>query len=190
MLAVYTMMVNISSLFALFIGMFIIYNSFAIAVTQRRSEIGILRALGATRGRFGLFLGESAVTGLIGRSAGSVLGVLIARGDAASICATFSRTSTGSLSTPMRCRPVPGCWPRAESDRDEHDRGLAPGAQGGARRSGAGAAEGQVQLLTAGENRVPRRVAGALFELRSLCLGSSRRSVFTPVTSRHLAGCC
>ena len=47
MTAAYSMMVNISSLFALFIGMFIIYNSFAIAVTQRRSEIGILRALGA-----------------------------------------------------------------------------------------------------------------------------------------------
>src|SRR5712692_6697076 len=35
MLAAYSMMVNLSSLFALFIGMFIIYNSFAIAV---RSE--------------------------------------------------------------------------------------------------------------------------------------------------------
>ena len=51
--------------------MFIIYNSFAIAVTQRRSEIGILRALGATRGQIRrLFLGESAVTGLIGSLAG------------------------------------------------------------------------------------------------------------------------
>ena len=54
-------------MFALFIGMFIIYNSFAIAVTQRRSEIGILRALGATRAQIRtLFLAESAVAGLIG----------------------------------------------------------------------------------------------------------------------------
>jgi putative ABC transport system permease protein len=86
MLAAYSMMVGISSLFALFIGMFIIYNSFAIAVTQRRSEIGILRALGATRGQIRwLFLGESAVAGLIGSLGGLVFGVLIARGIAASI---------------------------------------------------------------------------------------------------------
>jgi putative ABC transport system permease protein len=86
MLAAYSMMVGISSLFALFIGMFIIYNSFAIAVTQRRSEIGILRALGATRGQIRwLFLGESAVTGLIGSLGGLVFGVLIARAIAATI---------------------------------------------------------------------------------------------------------
>src|SRR5947209_19660776 len=86
MLAAYSMMVNTSSLFALFIGMFIIYNSFAIAVTQRRSEIGILRALGATRRQIRwLFLGESAVTGLIGSLGGLAFGVLIARGIAASI---------------------------------------------------------------------------------------------------------
>jgi putative ABC transport system permease protein len=91
MLAAYSMMVGISSLFALFIGMFIIYNSFAIAVTQRRSEIGILRALGATRGQIRwLFLGESAVTGLIGSLGGLVFGVLIARGIAASIGALIS----------------------------------------------------------------------------------------------------
>src|SRR4029079_16782274 len=86
MLAAYSMMVGISSLFALFIGMFIIYNAFANAVTQRRSEIGILRALGATRGQIRLlFLGESAITGLIGSLAGLVFGVLIARGIAPSI---------------------------------------------------------------------------------------------------------
>ena len=86
MTAAYSMMVNISSLFALFIGMFIIYNSFAIAVTQRRSEIGILRALGATRQQIRwLFLGESAVTGLIGSIGGLAFGLLIARGIAASI---------------------------------------------------------------------------------------------------------
>jgi putative ABC transport system permease protein len=86
MLSAYSMMVGISSLFALFIGMFIIYNSFAIAVTQRRSEIGILRALGATRRQIRwLFLGESAVTGLVGSLGGLVFGVLIARGIAASI---------------------------------------------------------------------------------------------------------
>ena len=86
MLSAYSMMVNISSLFALFIGMFIIYNSFAIAVTQRRSEIGILRALGATRAQIRwLFLGESAVTGVIGSIGGLMFGALIARGIAASI---------------------------------------------------------------------------------------------------------
>ena len=82
----YSMMVNVSSLFALFIGMFIIYNSFAIAVTQRRSEIGILRALGATRAQIRwLFLGESAVTGVVGSIGGLLFGVLIAQAIAASI---------------------------------------------------------------------------------------------------------
>jgi putative ABC transport system permease protein len=86
MTAAYSMMVDISSLLALFIGMFIIYNSFAIAVTERRAEIGILRALGATRRQIRrLFLGESAVTGLIGSIGGVGFGLLIARAIAASI---------------------------------------------------------------------------------------------------------
>jgi putative ABC transport system permease protein len=79
----YTMSLNISSLFALFIGMFIIYNSFAIAVTQRRAEIGILRALGATQGQIrALFLGESAVAGLAGSAAGVAAGAAMAQASA------------------------------------------------------------------------------------------------------------
>ena len=77
---IYSLTANITSAFALFIGMFIIYNTFQIAVAQRRSEIGILRALGATRGQIRtIFLAESAVAGLFGSAFGLVLGIAIAR---------------------------------------------------------------------------------------------------------------
>jgi putative ABC transport system permease protein len=76
----YTTATHISSLFALVVGMFIIYNSFSIAVTQRRSEIGILRALGATQRQVrGVFLIESALAGLVGSLLGVGAGVLSAR---------------------------------------------------------------------------------------------------------------
>lgn len=77
---IYSLASSITSVFALFIGMFIIYNTFAIAVTQRRSEIGILRALGATRSQIRtLFLAESAIAGLAGSVLGVVFGVGLAR---------------------------------------------------------------------------------------------------------------
>ena len=80
LMSVYSASVNVSSVFALFVGMFIIYNSFAIAVTQRRAEIGVLRALGATRGQIrALFLGESGLAGVIGAVAGAALGLATAR---------------------------------------------------------------------------------------------------------------
>ena len=77
---VYSVTADITSAFALFIGLFIIYNTFQIAVAQRRSEIGILRALGATRRQIRtLFLSESLVAGLIGSALGLLLGIAIAR---------------------------------------------------------------------------------------------------------------
>jgi putative ABC transport system permease protein len=91
LIASFSLMMGASSLFALFIGMFIIYNSFVIAVTQRRSEIGILRALGATRAQIAsVFLLEGAVTGVIGSAIGVLIGVLIARGINASIATLVS----------------------------------------------------------------------------------------------------
>src|SRR5712691_10403186 len=75
----YSKSMTISSLFALIVGMFIIYNSFAIAVTQRRSEIGILRALGATRTQIQkLFLLESIVAGILGSTLGAIVGITAA----------------------------------------------------------------------------------------------------------------
>jgi putative ABC transport system permease protein len=93
MIASFAVMMGASSFFALFIGMFIIYNSFAIAVTQRRFEIGILRALGATRRQIRwLFLGESAVTGLIGSLIGVAVGMALASGIATAVSAVISDT--------------------------------------------------------------------------------------------------
>jgi putative ABC transport system permease protein len=90
-IASFSLMMGVSSLFALFISVFIIYNSFAIAVTQRRSEVGILRALGATRAQIRwLFLGEGIVMGTIGSIAGLAAGLLLARGISASIVTLVS----------------------------------------------------------------------------------------------------
>jgi putative ABC transport system permease protein len=90
MLGSYSLMMSISSAFALFIGMFIIYNSFSIAVTERRTEIGILRAIGATRRQIQwIFLGESAAIGAVGSLGGVIVGVLIARGIAVGMSAVI-----------------------------------------------------------------------------------------------------
>jgi putative ABC transport system permease protein len=80
MVAGYTMMVNVSSVFALFIGMFIIYNAFATAVAERRADIGVLRTLGASRAQVRwLFLSESMIIGLLGSAAGLGVGILLAQ---------------------------------------------------------------------------------------------------------------
>src|SRR5215471_9939699 len=85
----YSMAMAFSSLFALLVGLFIIYNSFASAVTHRRSEIGILRALGATSGQIQqLFFLESIAAGLVGSAAGAALGIIMSR----VIAAYMSRT--------------------------------------------------------------------------------------------------
>jgi putative ABC transport system permease protein len=77
---VYSISADLTSAFALFIGLFIIFNTFSIAVVQRRKEIGVLRTLGATQGQIrALFLGESVVIGLVGSCAGIGFGLLIAR---------------------------------------------------------------------------------------------------------------
>src|SRR5207302_204308 len=55
------------------------YNTIAVSVIRRRTEIGILRALGASsRGVLLVFLGEASMLGIIGSALGIVLGRLLA----------------------------------------------------------------------------------------------------------------
>lgn len=66
------------SLLALLVGIFLIYNSVSFAVLQRRGMLGILRALGLTRGEtFAMIMLEAAVLGVIGGLLGLGGGLLL-----------------------------------------------------------------------------------------------------------------
>jgi putative ABC transport system permease protein len=65
---------------ALVIGMFLVYNALSVSVAERRHDIGILRAVGATRRQIaGLFVGEALLLGLLGSGLGVPLGWGLAR---------------------------------------------------------------------------------------------------------------
>ena len=172
MLAAYSMMVNISSLFALFIGMFIIYNAFAIAVTQRRAEIGVLRALGATRRQIrNLFLGESAVTGLIGSIGGVLFGLVIARGIAASIGSLISDVyGVAQQVSETATRPALLAASVAIGIVTSIVAALVP-ARNAARVDPVQALQkGKYQVLSAGESRVRLTLAAVLGAISIVCL--------------------
>lgn len=66
---------------ALFVGAFTIFNTFSITVGQRTRELGLLRAVGASRRQvFRSVLGEAAITGAFASLVGTALGLLAALG--------------------------------------------------------------------------------------------------------------
>ena len=163
---------NVSSVFALFIGMFIIYNSFSIAVTQRRSEIGILRALGAPRQQIrNLFLVESAISGLLGSIAGIGLGILGARAMVGTISGMLEgiygvaeraeevsadpRLLGGALAIGVVTSMMAAWLPARSASRVDPVQALQ---------------KGKSQVLTAGENRARRLTAAVLMAVAIVCL--------------------
>lgn len=82
---------NLGSSVALLVGVFLVYNTVAIGVVQRRREIGVLRALGATRRRIrALFALEAMVLGAIGSLIGIPLGTLLAKGTVSAVSDSIS----------------------------------------------------------------------------------------------------
>ncbi len=81
MTAAFTLNLTALSLLALVVGMFLIYNTMTFSVLQRRPLIGMLRALGVTRGEvFALVVVEALVVGVVGTAAGLGLGLGLAHG--------------------------------------------------------------------------------------------------------------
>ncbi len=171
-LRVYSVTMSITSVFALFIGMFIIYNSFAIAVTQRRAEIGILRALGATRRQIrAIFLVESAAAGLVGSIVGLGFGYLLAHGTAgyvgqmlagiSGIAQRVDEVATGpwlmglAVAMGIVTSMVAAFIPARSAARVDPVQALQ---------------KGKYQVLSAGENRLRRTVAVAFAAVSVACL--------------------
>ena len=80
MLAAFQLNLTALSMVSLLVGVFLIYNTISASVARRRVEIGILRALGATRREVRcLFLGEACLFGALGIALGAVGGVVLAQ---------------------------------------------------------------------------------------------------------------
>ena len=85
--------VNLSALgaIALLVGMYFVYNTLSISVLRRRADIGVVRALGASRRSvFAAFLAEGLALG----AAGSALGLLLGAGLAAGALKLVGGTAT------------------------------------------------------------------------------------------------
>jgi len=68
---------NLFGVLALFMGGFIIFNTFRTVVAERRRDIGMLRAIGAKRSTItGMILVEGLLQGLLGSATGILLGYL------------------------------------------------------------------------------------------------------------------
>lgn len=83
---------------ALFVGAFLIFNTFSILVAQRQRELALLRALGASRRQVTVsVLAESLLVGLVASLLGLGLGVGVARGLQALINAFGGALPSGPL---------------------------------------------------------------------------------------------
>ena len=188
----YSKSMTISSLFALIVGMFIIYNSFAIAVTQRRSEIGILRALGATRTQIQkLFLLESAIAGFVGSTLGAALGLI----GASAIAAYMSSIMEQTVGVAQRVSEL-AVDPTLIAAGITIGLGTSVFAAWIPARNAAGVdpvqalQKGKYQSLSAGENRRRRRMAFVfcVISLTCLFLSSSRFFFYSGYILMILAG--
>jgi putative ABC transport system permease protein len=89
MLAAFRWNLRLLSYISLVVGAFLIYNTISVSVVRRRPEIGIVRALGASRGHIlSAFVGEAACFGLAGALIGLPLGRFMATGAVRLMAAT------------------------------------------------------------------------------------------------------
>lgn len=102
MLAAFRWNLRVLSYISLVVGAFLIYNTISVSVVRRRAEIGILRALGATRAQvIAAFLAEAAFFGTGGALLGLFLGRGMAEGAVGLLAATVNSLYVSSAPAPV-----------------------------------------------------------------------------------------
>lgn len=91
LLGIVDVSLKLGALVALLVGMFLVHHTVAIGVAEREREVGILRALGATRRQVVLvFCAEALALGVTGAALGAGLGLLVARTSLDAFASTIS----------------------------------------------------------------------------------------------------
>jgi putative ABC transport system permease protein len=102
MLGAFRWNLRLLSYIALVVGAFLIYNTISVSVVRRRAEIGIVRAIGASRAAvLSAFVGEAAFFGLAGAMIGLPLGRLMATGAVKLMAATVESLYVSSRPGPL-----------------------------------------------------------------------------------------
>ena len=90
LLAAFRLNLTALSLVSLLVGAFLVFAAVRAALARRREELGVLRAVGATRAQvLRLVLAEAAVLGVVGTAAGIPLGWLLARANLDAVSSTI-----------------------------------------------------------------------------------------------------
>ena len=102
MLAAFRWNLRLLSYVSLVVGAFLIYNTISVSVVRRRAEIGIVRALGASRGAIlSAFVGEAACFGIAGALIALPLGRFMATGAVKLMAATVESLYVSSRPGPI-----------------------------------------------------------------------------------------
>jgi putative ABC transport system permease protein len=102
MLGAFRWNLRVLSYISLVVGAFLIYNTISVSVVRRRSEIGVMRALGATRGGvLAAFLAEAAFFGTLGMLLGLAAGRVMADGAVELMAATVETLYVSSAPGPV-----------------------------------------------------------------------------------------
>ena len=106
MLGAFRWNLRMMSYATILVGAFLIYNTVSAYIVRRRRQIGIVRALGASRAMVrAAFLFEGAVFGALGVAAGLVLGRLLAIGALDAVGQTVSALYVSSTPGEIAFRP-------------------------------------------------------------------------------------